>query len=250
MLLIRVRTALLAMGLVLVMCQSFRFANADQVNLDGDSPITMGGFECSLCRGQVIRSIGILDQNTSGEVYAGELWQFFHEQGVVSLNRLTLCLDIQQLDGDSSFDLQSVELSIEDPAGEKPFLTHVTLGNDYLVVPAYGTSSFKPEAKLEIALGYDFMEIFSASSREKIKLDFSSNSDQANNAKFYIEADSNFFSRSNVLLLVGFILFWVIVFIVLNRITKPLTHDSAESSAPPSPLENSEPKPSKRALSA
>jgi hypothetical protein len=251
MLMDRVRHCVFTLGMAMLVCHLPSVGSADEVLLDdrSESPIRLGDFECSSCPGQVTRSIGILDQSRNGEVYAGELWQFFHDQGVVSLDRLTLCVDVEQVNENSTFDLQSVELTIEDPTGRQPLLTHVSLGDNSLVVPYYETSSFKPEAKLEIFLGYDFMQRFSADSREKVKLDFSSNSVEGKDAKFIIEADSNVFSKSNFLLLFGFVAFWVVVFVSLNRITKPETSEpepSADTSDPPGVT----PKPSNRALSA
>ena len=170
--------------------------------------------------------MGILNHNNSGEVAAGDLWQFFHSQGVQSLDRLTLCLDVEQLEGHSAFDLKSVELKIEDPNKVGYLLTNVSLGNNSIVVPGLETSSSKPEAKLEIVLGYDFMERFSAASKEKIKLDFSANSDMASKATFSIGSNEEIFSSASFVLLALFVGFWVAVFFVLNRVTKPIEQES------------------------
>jgi hypothetical protein len=199
---------------------------ADEFIIDDQatgSSFSLGDFNCSPCPEQVTRALGIFDHKNSGEVSAGQLWKFFHEQGVDSLDRLTLCLDVDQMDSQFTFELQSINLQIQDPLNRSKMLTNVSLGNNNILVPGNKTSSFKPEAKLEFNLGYDFMERFSADSTEIIKLDFSSNSEfETSPPRFSIEGNGNVFNRFNVVLLIGFAGFWLLVFFVLNRVTKPL----------------------------
>lgn len=234
-----------------------QFAGAsvgDEIVIDnqGESQRSLGDFQCYSCPTQVSSAMGILDQASSGEVSAGELWQFFHSQGVDSLEQLTLCLDVEQLDGQSAFDLQSVEFKIEDPGLQGELLTNVSLGDNTIIVPGFETSSFRPEAKLQIALGYDFMQRFSADSQEKIKLDFSS-SQIAPNVKFSIEGnDNNAFSSWHYGLMAIFVGFWIVVFFFLNRVTKRMADANPESDGRPQqtsqPLNG--PRSTDRALSA
>ena len=258
MLSLRVRLTTLLLGLLLASPQLVAPSDGDEVTLDDqakkpitlddqdETPISLGDFQCTSCPGQVVRAIGILEQNKSGEIKAGELWKFFHDQGVDSLDRLTLCLDVEQIEGEPYFDLQDVELKIENPNGNQSLLTDVSLRGKSLRVP---TSSYKPEAKLEIFLNYDFMQYFSESSTEKITLKFTSSSEHADNAKFLIEADSNVFTTGNFVLLAGFIAFWTVVFVSLNRLTKPSAPESSRDVESPSG-KHPAPKPPKRALSA
>jgi hypothetical protein len=198
-------------------------ASADEVVIDdrGTAQVNLGDFNCSSCNEQVTSSLAMLAKDNTGEVSAGQLWSFFHNQGISSLDRLTLCLDIDQLQDQTSFDLDSFQFQIEDPSQQGQFLTQVSLGDNRLVIPSRGTSSYKPEAKLEVLLGYDFMERFSADSTEMIKLDFSSNGELAAMPTFSIEGGGNVFTRLNTLLLLAFAAFWLGVFYVLHRMTKP-----------------------------
>ncbi len=209
---------------------------SDEIVIDnqGNSQISLGDFQCSSCPTQVNSAMGILNRAQSGEVSAGELWQFFHNQGVNSLDQLTLCLDVDQLDGQAAFDLQSFELRIEDPSIQGELLTNVSLGNNTIIVPGFETSSFRPEAKLQIALGYDFMQRFTAASQEKIKLDFSSsNGDLTSNVKFSIEGNDNGgFSSWHYWLLAAFVGFWLVVFFVLNRVTKRMADANPNGGVP------------------
>ena len=209
---IRAVGATLCSIIMIGLCFGTSFGDEIVIDNQGDSQMSLGDFRCSSCPTQIHSAMGIFDQARTGEVSAGELWQFFHSQGVDSLDQLTLCLDVEQLDGQSAFDLQSVEFKIQDPHNQDGLLTDVSLGNNNsIIVPGFETSSFRPEAKLQISLGYDFMERFSADSQEKIKLDFSSsNSLAASNVKFSIEgSEQGGFSTWNYLLLAGFVLVWI-----------------------------------------
>lgn len=253
----KLRAVVLAICSTLMVGQASVSLLGDEIVIDnqGNSEISLGDFRCSSCPTQINSAMGILEQAQSGEVSAGELWQFFHSQGVDSLDQLTLFLDVDQLDGQAAFDLQSIELKIEDPRGKGELLTNVSLGNNTIIVPGFETSSFRPEAKLQISLGYDFMQRFTASSQEKIKLDFSSsNNDLASNVKFSIEGNDNSgFSSWHYWLLAGFVGFWVVVFFVLNRVTKKMA-DAGLNEGIPLPPSNTPTlnggHPSDRALSA
>lgn len=254
----KIRAVVVTLFSIVMIGQTAGRLVGDEIVIDnqGDSQISLGDFQCSSCPTQVNSVMDLLSQSQSGEVSAGELWQFFHSQGIDSLDQLTFCLDVDQLDGQSAFDLQSVQLKIEDPRSQGELLTDVSLGNNSIIVPGFETSSFRPEAKLKIDLGYDFMQRFTADSQEKIKLDFSSsNSQLASNVKFSIEGrDSNVFSSWNYWLLAAFIGFWIVVFFFLNRVTKRLADATTEIDGPASQPSTqptlSDSRPSDRALSA
>ena len=198
---------------------------ADEVVIaDGQcTHLSLGDFSCSSCSDDTLEALGILSDENSGVVSAGDLWKFFDQQGVESLDRLVLCLDLKTQD--ENFDLQSMELKIEDPFHHGELLTHVSTGSSSLIVPGSETSEYKPEAKLEILLGYDFMKKFTANSTEKIELNFSSNANKATAPAISIASTGQLFTKSNTGLLLAFVGFWITVFFVLNRVTKPMVEE-------------------------
>jgi hypothetical protein len=197
-------------------------AVGDEVVIGENSKSTvLGDFDCSTCP-MPTSSFQMLAGGDSGEFTAGELWKYFDSQGVDQLHSLTLCLDLEPNDDTSEFGLESIQLRIQDPSDNTILLTDVSMGDNSLIVPSYDISSLKPEAKLQIALGYDFMSRFSADSTEKISLDVATNGEASSNPIFSVEGGSGFFlKRYNIFALAVFAGFWVVVFIALNRFTKP-----------------------------
>ena len=202
--------------LALVMLTFSNIAAADEIVIDR-SKQTVGDFSCLPFSNKTNPQFDL----DSGVVSAGALWRFFDKQGSKSVHQLTLCLDLESLDDEASFGLEAIELKIEDPMSGN-LLTDVSLGNNIITVPGYQTSAFKPEAKLELALDYNFMERFCADSNEKIFVSFKSN-DEAIVPKFSVqsETDGFFDNFKNPFLLVGFCLFWIAFFHLLSRLTKP-----------------------------
>ena len=194
----------------------------DEVVIDRKAPskVSVGDFDCSKCPNPA-KNIFSLIKDSDGDLTAGQLWQFFDSQGVSSVEHLVLCLDVQATDGSTEFGINSVDLTIEDPAQLGMLLTNVSLGDNSLVFPNHDISSFKPEAKLEFALGYDFMERFSADSTAKISLDVSSRESSAQPVVSVQGGGSFFGQKFNFYLLVVFAVFWSAVFLMLNRFTKP-----------------------------
>ncbi|MDG1874999.1 MAG: hypothetical protein P8J27_13875 [Mariniblastus sp.] len=199
---------------------------ADEIVIDRNfvSKHSVGNFECSNCPTNSSPKLG-LNLGTNGlELSTGKVWQFLNHQGITSADKLTLCLDLDSLDSESEFSLYAVELNIESPDETNTLLNNFNLGDNSLLVPGYETSSFKPEVKLEALLGYDFMDRFSATSQEKINVVFKSNSDIFTSPpKIYVQSDSSsgIAFGNNLVTLVGFALFWVGLFLLLNRFTKP-----------------------------
>jgi hypothetical protein len=182
----------------------------------------------------------MLSSDESGfETSAGQLWQFLDQQGVTAAKKLSFCLDLDSIEDDLEFSLTGIELRIESPDKKVTFLTDVSLGENSIVVPGYETSSFKPEAVLEVALGYDFMKTFSATSPEKVSFKFESSGDAICNPTIYLQSNSEgFFSTGkNLFLLAGFAAFWICVFHLLNRFTKPSTNVDESSTVPNLPIE-------------
>lgn len=195
---------------------------ADDVVMDEKqgSKDNFSKFVCSKCPRPSKTMLNLLNGGNSGSVTAGELWKFFDSQGVTSLQRLTLQLDIETEGHSGSAVIHSMEFQIEDPSNFGRPLTVVSMhDDDILKIRDYDIASFKPEANLEIKLGYDFMERFSADSTEIISLDVSSEANSRPVISFAGSGGS--FSYKNGLALGAFAIFWALVFVVLNRFTKP-----------------------------
>ena len=218
----------IAVLLALAMLTFSNFALADEIVIDR-SKQTAGDFSFSPFSNKTSPQFDL----ESGVVSAGELWKFFDATGSTSIHQLTLCLDLESLDDETSFGLEAIELKIEDPLSSGELLTDVSLGNNIITVPGYETSSFKPEAKLELALDYNFMERFSADSNEKIFVSFKSN-DEAIVPKFTVQSESEgfFYNLKNPATLIGFSLFWIVLFWLLGRLTKPAV-EALESTTKP-----------------
>ena len=202
----------------LVVFSTLPSLSADEIVIDRTRQVA-GDFSCSPFSN---KSNPLCDLE-AGEISAGALWRFFDSQGSKSIYQLTLCLDLESMDEEASFGLESIELKIEDPMSSN-FLTEVSLGNDVITVPGYQTSATKPEAKLQLALDYDFMQRFSADSDEMISVNFQSN-DNAIVPKFAVQSETRgfFAGFKNPAILIGFSIFWIGFFHLLSRLTKPVT---------------------------
>lgn len=198
--------------------------SADEILVEGDeSRISVGDFDCGGCNCEATNALNLLMDQSSGQVRAGELWKFFNEQGLTSVEQLTLSVDIlpeNEVHGDIG--ISGLRLMIEDP-NSVGFLTDASLGEHSLIVPEYEISSFKPEARLQVALGYDFMERFSADSQEMVQFGFSQGAASAITPRFAVEGNEASLVPSGIhwSALVGFIAFWGVVFLLLSRVTRP-----------------------------
>lgn len=196
---------------------------------ESNNVLTRGGdFECRPCMEHVGSGLSIVEGlgTNSGEVTAGELYRFFKSQGMDSVDRLVLCVDLKgnPLRTDVGFD--DFVLTIEDPFNAPMKSFSLDRGGDNsLVVPGYETSLMKPEAQLEIPLGYDFMERFSENSEEVVKLNlqYAGNQESSVPLSVYFPAERTlrWFSLPRMLLVVSFGLFWAAIFWVLVRFTLP-----------------------------
>ena len=181
-----------------------------------------------------------MDGNESRSLTAGELWRFFDAQGVDSLRQLTLSLDFDSTVGLSSAGISSLELTIENPSNLGDLTK--SLGDNSLNIPGHDIAPYKPEANLEFELGYDFMQRFSADSTEKISLNVSGDANSQPVVSVQGVERNGFFSfMFNLLKLVGFAVFWALVFVALYRFTKPQANESGQTAVSP---------PKHRALSA
>lgn len=200
------------------------FVLGDEIAINGNSKLGVGDFQCSYCPNSNLSVLNLTSGQTAGTITTGELWRFFNEQGSTSLRSLTLCLDVDNVDEVENIRLSSVKLKIEDPEQPGKYLTSVSFGDNSLLVRGYETTAFKPEAKLEVELGYDFMTKFSGESNEKLFVDFETGDGVTKSANPVLLIQSNassfFFSSGNAVLLLMFSAFWILVFNLMNRFTK------------------------------
>lgn len=220
-----------ALAVFLFICNSLAsYSIADEIVISGNEhEVTVGDFDFSPCNtGSTQGALAVLNHCPNGEMTAGDLWKFFSDRGIDSVENLTICMDWspnQQLT--SEIDLSSLQLMIEDPTTEG-LITDVSLNGNSLIVPGFEVSSFKPEGKLGVALGYDFMKRFGPKSTEKIRL--------ASNGSilpsFSFEGTGPSPDRiPNWFTLIGFVLFWLVAFKFLALATAPKPIMSPDSVA-------------------
>lgn len=193
---------------------------ADEVVIDDSSTngeIQLGDYNCTPYRVGASSNFPMADQS----ITAGELWSFFDEQGLDSVESIVICVDIDRLPADQQLGLNTMDLLIEEPT-ENRSLCSYTMGGNSLVLPGGFTKSHSAEFRFEVDLGYDFMQKYSRSSTEKVKLNVALD-DQVEGSypAFFIEGNRSLFSLPNFLLLGCFGFFWVVVFWVLKRMTLP-----------------------------
>ncbi len=198
-----------------------RFASADEIILDEtSSTIVSGDFSCSKIHSATSGEFYLNPKSTS--LTAGELWTFYHNQGITRMDTLVLCMDVTAVDG-ADIDLTFIEFEIRD--SNKPINNHIYSldrgGDNTLVVPGYEASEYRAEAQLSIDLGFDFMERYSSSSPEKVVLNVKMGAATTAIPEFYITGESKWFSGINMFLLALFAGFWAVVFVILFKLTNP-----------------------------
>ena len=205
---------------------------ADELILDetATAGTTVGDFDVSTFVSSVqLEQAGLLD--SSGTITAGDLYKVFKEKGVTSVYAINLCLDVQDTDLRADYALDSIELRIEDLDGDNLHESLFSLGADNsLTLPGYEKSDAKPEAKLSINLGYDFMEKFNENSIEKLKFDYVASDGERNSLPVKVGVllpSAGHWSWSRLLFLSVFTGFWVVVFLVLFRVTTPKSPNAA-----------------------
>ena len=214
-----------ALFTLLLICSSLQVnVIADEIVISGNEhAVSVGDFAYSPCNtGSAQGALSVLCDGTNNQMTAGDLWKSFSERGIDSVENLTICMDWVPNQGFSNdIDLSNLQLKIEDPNQAGRLITDVSLGGNSLVVPGFEVSSFKPEAKLGVNLGYDFMKRFGPDSTEKIHLDFGGTAGFLPTFSFEGSAASpgripNWFG------LLGFIGFWLIAFYFLAKMTAPV----------------------------
>ncbi len=159
------------------------------------------------------------DQTGVYSISAGELWTFFKEQGIESTDRLTLLIDVDRSRIVSDPRLNSVNIRLQD---ENRVVDIASLGeNNQFVIKSSDVIRFKPEAQLEIGLGFDFMQRFSADSQELIILTSSVQGlIDPESARITIQGKRRAYNLPNIFSLVAFVIFWGILFLMLRRSTR------------------------------
>ena len=224
------------------MCVSSQVsAVADEIVISGNEhAVSVGDFDLSPCNtGTAQGALAVLceGEGSNSEMTAGDLWKHFSERGIDSVENLTICMDWAPNQGVSDgIGLASLQLKIEDPNQSGSLLTNASLGGDSLVVPGFEVSSFKPEAKLGVDLGYDFMKRFGPDSTEKIQLVGDPNifGDRAQvGPMFSFEGSGAKPGRiPNWFGLIGFIAFWLIAFKFLAKMTAPTDNGNSPATKP------------------
>jgi hypothetical protein len=213
-------------------------AHAEEVIIEEGSSlgaVSCGDYACSPCLAKLASaSLRMGNELSPGtiEMTAGELWQFFDAQGYGSVNKMTLFLDVDQLNSEDNLTLSKLNLQIQSPLGGK-LLTDANLGADNLIVPGYETSSSRPEAELRFDLGYDFMELFSRDSQEIVRVSVDSPMLSMMTPTFHLTADDNVFGRTDLGQMFMFVMFWGVIFLTLLRWMKPVRQTTPVRRASP-----------------
>jgi len=226
-----------AFAVLLFLCNSLiSYTVADEIIISGNEhEVAVGDFDFSPCNTGIGEgALSVLSNGTNGEMTTGDLWKFFSDRGIDSVENLTICMDWSPgQDVPIDIGLSSLQLKIEDPDQIGGLITDVSLGGNSLIVPGFEVSSFKPEAKLGVALGYDFMKRFGPESTQKIHLDFGETAQAGFLPMFSFEGSAASPGRiPNWFGLVGFVLFWLVAFKFLAKLTTPkesVTVDTAVS---------------------
>jgi hypothetical protein len=160
------------------------------------------------------------DEEDSGvySISAGELWTFFKEQGIESTDRLTLLIDLDRSKVVGDPRMNSVNLRLQDGSGS---ITLANLGADNrFVIKTSDVIRFRPEAQLELGLGFDFMQRFTADSQERIVLTSLIEGIPPESARISVQGKRRAYNLPTIYSLVAFVVFWGVMFLVLRRSTR------------------------------
>ncbi len=173
---------------------------------------------------QVQDPLGDFRTGTESEISAGELWQYFRDRGVTSVESLILYVDVDPMDDASALSLDSMELSIrgDSPGGEVVKLSSLADGSGRrLLIQGAETSSRRPEAKVEIPLGFDFMDRFSGESKERLLVNVGYGGDLSRRPVLSLSNRRPLITAPSLVILAAFLIFWAVVFWILKRLTLP-----------------------------
>lgn len=206
---------------VVFFCASAASLNADEIHIGEDSGERVAGdFRCKPCYRPIISNADSFDMGSQA-MTTGDLYRYFESRGITNIDRLSLQVDIDCCpEEDRAFQLDNLDFRIT--GEDNTILAQASLHNDSLLVSGEEISSFKPEAVLEIDLGYNFMDRFSPDSTDAIELNYSLPTTQGQmQPRFVVSEDISSFTTSNIGFLALFVAFWVIVFLTMNFMAKP-----------------------------
>jgi hypothetical protein len=215
------------LAILLIVGISGSILRADEVviNQSNSLPVRAGDFSLSFPSAGGFSTLPFAGKNQENSsninvaVTAGELWKFFKSQGIESVDRLTLQIDLAKTNGCCDMALDSVSLSIQN--GESK-ITEAFLGDDNKVVIRHAdVLQFKPEAQMEMGLGFDFMKRFSADSKELIVLRTNVVGADPQTTSITIQGSRRYFTFPNLIAVTGFLAFWVFMFLVLRKVALP-----------------------------
>ncbi len=211
------KKSLLMLTVFLVGCfVCHAFSVADEILIERNSTTPIGDFKCTHCP----ESMSPRFELNNGEITAGQLWQAFNRQGMDRVEQLTFLVPLEQIGDANGFELPPVQFKLDDYTA--------SFKGDSLFVAGDDSGASTQMAKLELDLPFDFMEEYSADSKEPIKVT-SANGDESIVPGVSMQIDSG--TKSSRLALIGFAAFWILVFVLFNRLTKPTAVKSENSGA-------------------
>lgn len=207
------RVIVLALATLFVVSITTDAVFGEQIVIDENSEDkkVAGDFYCSPCYSPILDDAEAVDI-AARTLTAGELYKYFQSRGIKKLNRLSFQIDVD-CDPDNTESVSLTDLSFQIQDSALNLVTHAGFGDTELLLDKSEITSFKPEAVLEIDLGYDFMQRFSPDSKEAVRLDFSSpDTSSAMMPRIFLASNMTSFSSSNLVRIVGFLAFWGIIF--------------------------------------
>ena len=219
--------------------QSPLLAVPDELILNGNrmGPQTIGDFQISPGRSKKASFVIENLINSSGQVRTGELWDFFNSQGIKSLDRLTLVIDVNdQRTSNQDFMMDSMTLTIADPDAGIGFgkITEVSMnrdGENLLILKRSDFKNIGPKARMEFELGYDFMRRFKSDSNETVLFNFHTRSGMIDSAAFEFNQPETAPSSSHLRSIILFITFWTVVFFLMYLFLSPKANQKQNHSA-------------------
>lgn len=209
------------------------YSAGDELTLNEvqSTPRSIGDFRCYAGPS---KAVGFIIQNladTGGQVKTGELWNYFHSQGIDSLDRLTLVINVNpDLGTEQGFMMDSLTLTIAEAQTEAAngakMITNASLnrnGKNMLILRSGDPKSFTPHARMEFELGYDFMKRFNSDSQDTVSLNFNTRSGAIEQALFGFPQTNSQAQDSHLQNLLLFIAFWAIVFLLMYLFLSPKT---------------------------
>ena len=170
-----------------------------------------GDFFCSPCYSPILGDADEVDF-AAKTLTTGELYQYFKSHGIRKLNRLSFQVDVD-CDPDNTKSVSLTDLSFQIQDAAQNLVTDAGFGGTELLLDKSEITSFKPEAVLEIDLGYDFMERFSPDSKEAVQLSFSSpDTPSEMMPRIVLASNLSSFSSKNLIRIGGFLAFWGVIF--------------------------------------